>query len=82
MYATVRVAVESDPQPALPSDALRSDAQGSFVVLALGDRTFRRQYVDADASADGVVAVPALQPDARVVTTGAFQIVSAMGGGG
>ena len=82
MYATVRVVVASDPQPALPSDALRSDAQGSFVVLALGDRTFRRQYVDADATADGVVAVPALQPGARVVTTGAFQIVSAMGGGG
>ena len=78
MYATVRVTVAGPVQPAVPSAALRSDAEGTFVLLQTDARTFQRRYVDAPADVEGVVAVPELTPGTRVVTGGAFQIVSAM----
>ena len=82
MYARVRIAVEGDVRPTLPGSALRSDERGAFVVVAVGSSAFRRIYVEADPSADGYVPVPELTPGTEVVTTGAFQIVSAMDAGG
>ena len=78
MYATVTVQVAGTPQPALAADALLTDASGAYVLVREGTRTFRRVYVDADADADGSVAVPALAPGTPVVTQGAYQIVSAL----
>lgn len=78
MYATVRVSVTGDPQPSLPSSALLTDASGSYVLLRVGEQTFRRVNVAAPADTEGRVAVPELTPGATVVTEGAYQIVSAM----
>ena len=78
MYATVHVQRTGDPQSALPADVLLTDASGTYVLVREGPRTFRRAYVDADASADGTVAVPDLAPGTIVVSAGAYQIVSAL----
>ena len=78
MYATVRVSIPGDPQPSLPASALLTDAAGSYVLLRVGEQTFRRVPVAASADVDGRVAVPELSAGAVVVTEGAYQIVSAM----
>jgi cobalt-zinc-cadmium efflux system membrane fusion protein len=78
MYATVRVQVEGDPQPALSSDILMTGASGTYVIVRDAPRTFRRVFLDASADADGFVAVPELEPGTAIVTNGAYQIVSAM----
>lgn len=78
MFATVRVNIEGEAQPSLPSTALLTDASGSYVIVAEGERRYRRVYLDAEADVGGVVAVPTLSPGTRVVTEGAFQIVSQM----
>jgi len=78
MFATVRVEVASEAQPSLPSTALLTDASGAYVIVAEGERRYRRVYVDADADTGGIVAVPNLAVGTRVVTEGAFQIVSQM----
>jgi len=78
MYATVRVQVEGDPQPALSSDILMTGASGTYVIVRDAPRTFRRVFLDASADADGFVAVPELEPGTEIVTNGAYQIVSAM----
>jgi len=75
-YATVRIELAGDRQPAVPSCALMSDARGSFVLVAEGDRRFRRRYVDAPADREGLVAVPELAPGTKVVSRGAFLLVS------
>jgi len=78
MFATVRVQVDGDPQPALSGDILMTGASGTYVVVREAPRTFRRVFLDASADADGFVAVPELEPGTEVVTDGAYQIVSAM----
>ncbi|WP_103029799.1 efflux RND transporter periplasmic adaptor subunit [Salinibacter altiplanensis] len=78
MYATVRVRRAGASQPALPADVLLTDASGTYALVQEGPHTFRRAHVDADASADGTVAVPSLSPGTEVVTKGAYQIVSAL----
>ncbi len=78
MYATVRVQRTGEPQPALPADVLLTDASGTYVLVQEDARTFRRVYVDTDASTDGTVAVPSLAPGTAVVSAGAYQIVSAL----
>lgn len=78
MYVTVRVEVTSDPRPALPADALLTDASGAYVLVRTDSHTFRRVYVEADADTDGDVAVPSLAPGTEVVREGAYQIVSAL----
>ncbi len=78
MYATVQVELTSDPRPALAADVLLTDASGAYVLVRKGPRTFRRVYVDADADAAGDVAVPSLPLGTKVVTKGAYQIVSAL----
>ncbi len=78
MYATVRVRRTGSPRAALPADVLLTDASGAYVLVREGERTFRRVYVDADASADGDVPVPSLAPGTEVVSGGAYQIVSAL----
>ncbi len=78
MYASVQVERTGTPQPALAADHLLTDASGAFVLVREGPRTFRRVYLDAEAEADGTVPVPALDPGTEVVTTGAYQIVSAL----
>jgi len=78
MYATVRVKRTEEPQPAISAEHLLTDASGAFVLVREGPRTFRRVYVDADAEAEGTVAVPTLTPGTEIVTQGAYQIVSAL----
>ena len=78
MYARVRVQQTGEPQPALSADDLLTDASGAYVLVQEAPRTFRRVYVDADPEAEGSVAVPTLAPGTRVVTQGAYQIVSAL----
>ncbi|NBC17353.1 MAG: efflux RND transporter periplasmic adaptor subunit [Bacteroidetes bacterium] len=80
MYATVDVVTASEVQPALPVDAVMTDGARSYVIVAENDSTFRRVNVGAPADAAGYVAVPELPVGTRVVTTGAFQIHSAMSG--
>jgi len=78
MFATARVAITGDAQPALPSNAIMTDERGPYVIVDEGDNVFRRQAVDAPADADGYVVVPELQPGTRIVMDGAFQIMSAI----
>lgn len=78
MYASVRVERTGDPQAALPADVLLTDSTGPYVLVRDGPRTFRRVYVDAEAEADGDVAVPSLDVGTEVVAQGAYQIVSAL----
>jgi RND family efflux transporter MFP subunit len=78
MYATVTVRRTGAPQPALAADHLLTDASGAFALVREGPRTFRRVYLDADAEAEGTVAVPTLSPGTEIVTQGAYQIVSAL----
>ena len=80
MYATAEVATGSDVQPALPTRAIMTDGTESYVIIAESDSTFRRVPVAAPADEDGQVAVPELPVGTSVVTTGAFQIASAMSG--
>jgi cobalt-zinc-cadmium efflux system membrane fusion protein len=78
MFATARVAITGDAQPALPSNAIMTDENGTYVIVDEGDNTYRRQPVDAPADADGFVVIPELQPGTEVVMDGAFQIMSAI----
>jgi cobalt-zinc-cadmium efflux system membrane fusion protein len=78
MFATARVAITGDAQPALPSNAIMTDERGPYVIVDEGHNVFRRQAVDAPADADGYVVVPELQPGTRIVMDGAFQIMSAI----
>ena len=80
MYVTAEVATGTDVQPALPTRAIMTDGTESYVIVAESDSTFRRVPVAAPADVDGQVAVPELPVGTRVVTTGAFQIASAMSG--
>jgi len=80
MYVTAEVATGTDVQPALPTRAIMTDGTQSFVIVAEDESTFRRVPVAAQADGDGQVAVPELPVGTRVVTTGAFQIASAMSG--
>jgi RND family efflux transporter MFP subunit len=80
MYVTADVATGSDVQPALPTRAIMTDGTQSYVIVAENDSTFHRVPVAAPADGDGQVAVPELPVGTRVVTTGAFQIASAMSG--
>jgi len=78
MYASVQVERTGAPQAALPADVLLTDSAGAYVLVRAGPRTFRRVYVDANAEADGDVAVPSLDVGTEVVAEGAYQIVSAL----
>jgi cobalt-zinc-cadmium efflux system membrane fusion protein len=78
MYATVQVQRTGELQPAIAADHLLTDASGAFVLVREGPRTFRRVYLEADAEADGTVAVPTLSPETEIVAQGAYQIVSAL----
>ena len=78
MYATVRVQRTGEPQPAIAADHLLTDGSGAYVLVREGARTFRRVYLEADAEAEGTVAVPTLSPGTEIVTQGAYQIVSAL----
>ena len=78
MYATVQVQRTGEPQPAIAADHLLTDASGAFVLVREGPRTFRRVYLEADAEAEGTVAIPTLSPGTEIVTQGAYQIVSAL----
>lgn len=80
MYATVSVMTAGEVLPSLPVDAILTDGTQSYVIVADNDSTFRRIDVRASADAAGTVAVPELPVGTRVVTTGAFQIHSAMQG--
>ena len=78
MFATVRVAVTGEAQPALPARAIMTDERGTYVIIEEGDNVYRRQAVDAPADAEGTVVVPELAPGTKVVMDGAFQIMSAI----
>lgn len=78
MFATARVEITGDAQPALPSNAIMTDQQGTYVIVDEGNNTFRRQAVAAPADTDGYVVVPELAPGTEVVMDGAFQIMSAI----
>lgn len=78
MFATARVEITGDVQPALPSDAIMADENGTYVIVDEGNHTYRRQAVDAAADAEGYVMVPELAPGTKVVMAGAFQIMSAI----
>jgi cobalt-zinc-cadmium efflux system membrane fusion protein len=78
MFATARVAITGNAQPALPANAIMTDERGTYVIVDEGDNTYRRQPVDAPADADGFVVIPELQPGTEVVMDGAFQIMSAI----
>lgn len=78
MFATVRVEITGDAQPALPADAIMTDERGTYVIVDEGDNTFRRQPVDAPADAEGTVVIRELAPGTKVVMDGAFQIMSAI----
>jgi RND family efflux transporter MFP subunit len=80
MYVTAEVATGTAVQPALPTRAIMTDGTQSYVIVAESDSTFRRVPVAAPADGDGQVAVPELPVGTHVVTTGAFQIASAMSG--
>lgn len=80
MFVTVNVSSGSEIQPAVPVDAIMTDGIESFVIVAENDSTFRRVDIEASVDAAGNVAVPELPVGTRVVTTGAFQIHSAMSG--
>jgi len=80
MYATVSVATAGKVLPSLPVDAILTNGTQSYVIVADNDSTFRRVDVRASADAAGAVAIPELSVGTRVVTTGAFQIHSAMQG--
>ena len=80
MYARVDVTTAGEHQPSLPVGAIMTDGARSYVIVAESDSTFRRVDVSAPADAAGHVAVPELPIGTRVVTTGAFQIHSAMSG--
>jgi cobalt-zinc-cadmium efflux system membrane fusion protein len=78
MFATARVEITGGTQPALPSDAIMTDENGTYVIVDEGNNTYRRQAVDAAADAEGTVLVPELAPGTPVVMEGAFQIMSAI----
>lgn len=78
MFATARLEVSGDEQPAVPASALLTDDSGAFLLVMDGATTFRRVYVDADAGAGGVVPVPDVPLGAVVVSEGAYRIVSQM----
>lgn len=80
MYTSVDVAAVGGVQPALPVDAIMTDGTRSYVIVAENDSTFRRVDIGAPADGAGYVAVSELPVGTRVVTTGAFQIHSAMRG--
>jgi len=80
MYVDARVATGGDVLPSLPADAVQTDGTESFVVVAVNDSTFRRVHVAAPVESGDRVAMPELALGTRVVTRGAFQISSAMGG--
>jgi RND family efflux transporter MFP subunit len=78
MFATARLEVAGEEQPAVPASALLTDDDGAFLLVMDAATTFRRVYVDADASAGGVVPVPDVPLGAVVVSEGAYRIVSQM----
>ena len=80
MYANALVATSGEAQPALPASAIMTDGTHSYVIVTESDSTFRRVDVQAPADGNGRVAVPELPVGTRVVTSGAFQIASAMSG--
>ena len=82
MYASVQVQKTGSPQPAVSATHLLTDASGAYVLVREAPRTFRRVALDADAEAEGTVPVPTLSPGTKIVTKGAYQIVSALNQGG
>ena len=78
MFATVRVAITGEAEPALPANAIMTDGRGTYVIVEDGDNAYRRQDVEAPADAEGTVAIPELAPGTNVVMDGAFQIMSAI----
>lgn len=60
---------------AVPSEAILTDNQSSYVFTAEDDSTFRRQNVQTGASSDGWTEIlTGLQKGEKVVTKGSFQL--------
>jgi len=80
MYTTVNVLTGASQQPAIPAQAVQVEGESTFVIVAENDTTFKRVSVSAPPDGVNYVAVPSLSEGTKVVTKGAFQIISAMKG--
>jgi len=80
MYTTVNILTGAKRQPAIPVQAVQVEGESTFVIVAENDTTFHKVTVSAPADGVGYVAVPNLETGTKVVTKGAFQIISAMQG--
>lgn len=80
MFTTVQVLTDAHEQPSVPASAIQVEGDSTFVLVAENGRTFRRQGVSALADGVNFVTVPGLSLGTKVVTNGAFQIISAMKG--
>jgi len=80
MFTTVLVHTDSRQLPAVPASAIQIEGDSTFVVVVENDTTFKRINILAPLDGANYVAILALDTDTKVVTKGAFQIISAMKG--
>jgi len=80
MFVTARIMTSLQKINAVPAEAILVDGETSFVLIAENDSTFRRMEIKARPEGAIYVAVPEIASGTHVVTTGVFQIMSAMKG--
>lgn len=80
MYVTAEVITTLEKINAVPSMAVQIDGELFFVLIADNDSTFRRLQIKARPEGSKYIPIPEVSLGTRVVTTGAFQIMSAMKG--
>jgi RND family efflux transporter MFP subunit len=80
MFVTAQVMTSLQKINAVPAEAILVDGETSFVLIAENDSTFRRMEIKARPEGAIYVAVPEIASGTQVVTTGVFQIMSAMKG--
>ncbi len=80
MYVTVQILTSVSSLPAVPSDVLLIEGERSYLIVTKDELTFHRVQVKVQQEGADFVPIPELASGMRVVTSGAFQIMSAMKG--
>jgi RND family efflux transporter MFP subunit len=80
MFVTAQVMTSVQKINAVPAEAILVDGETSLVLIAENDSTFRRIEIKARPEGGIYVAAPEIASGTQVVTSGAFQIISAMKG--
>lgn len=78
MYATVRLWDSKVEALRIPASAVLQEEKERYVLISLGNHTFRKQKVEIGASdAEKTVVLSRLEPGDEIITTGAFYLLNA-----